>query len=317
MLLGDDSWRWSSRRTSTPIRAGSWSIRMRPRVPLRGRRGQTSREQQHRCSRRPSAEQWHYYAFVINTEATGEKEITPYVDGRAVSYTKLNSETGAGNFADSTLYWMSRDASALFGQGSMQDLALYDTTLARPRSPNTTRSASADRRRRSRPRRSTLRWGCPCVSTRRLLPTAGRSPTTRGISTAAKLLHGWGRSADDHAHLHFARHLYRRSARERQSRRDRRRSAARSPLAPRSGSTNRRSRTPTALALLADGRILGLGAGGRLRWRERLALEWRNAWGTRGARGKCINVGVVRRLHGGRAGGSQPLRNEQLTSSSG
>lgn len=79
---------------------------------------------------RPSAEHWHYYAFVINTEASGETEITPYVDGHAVSYTKLDSETGAGNFASSTLYWMSRDADNLFGAGSMQDLALYDTTLS-------------------------------------------------------------------------------------------------------------------------------------------------------------------------------------------
>jgi PKD repeat protein len=79
---------------------------------------------------RPSVEVWHYYAFVINTEASGETEITPYVDGHAVSYSKLSSDTGAGAFADSTLYWMSRDASSLFGAGSMQDLALYETTLS-------------------------------------------------------------------------------------------------------------------------------------------------------------------------------------------
>ncbi len=79
---------------------------------------------------RPSAEHWHYYAFVIDTEASGETEITPYVDGHAVSYTKLDEETGAGSFADSTLFWMSRDASTLFGAGSMQDLALYESTLS-------------------------------------------------------------------------------------------------------------------------------------------------------------------------------------------
>ena len=79
---------------------------------------------------RPSAGAWHYYAFVINTEAPAETEITPYVDGHAVSYTKTESGTGAGNFANSTLFWMSRDASTLFGAGSMQDLALYDTTLS-------------------------------------------------------------------------------------------------------------------------------------------------------------------------------------------
>ena len=79
---------------------------------------------------RPSAGEWHYYAFVINTEAPAETEITPYVDGHTVSYTKSASGTGAGNFADSTLFWMSRDASTLFGAGNMQDLALYDTTLS-------------------------------------------------------------------------------------------------------------------------------------------------------------------------------------------
>jgi hypothetical protein len=77
----------------------------------------------------PTAEQWHYYAFVIDTEGSGAGEITPYVDGHAVSYTKSESHSG-GAFADSTLYWMSRDASSLFGAGSMQDLALYDTALS-------------------------------------------------------------------------------------------------------------------------------------------------------------------------------------------
>ncbi len=79
---------------------------------------------------RPSAGEWHYYAFVIDTEASAEEEITPYVDGHRVSYTKSRTGTGAGNFADSTLFWMSRDASTLFGAGSMQDLALYETALS-------------------------------------------------------------------------------------------------------------------------------------------------------------------------------------------
>jgi Tol biopolymer transport system component len=78
---------------------------------------------------RPSAEAWHYYAFVIDTEGSGATEIKPYVDGHEVSYTKSESGTGGG-FADSTLYWMSRDASSLFGSGAMQNLALYDGTLS-------------------------------------------------------------------------------------------------------------------------------------------------------------------------------------------
>jgi PKD repeat protein len=79
---------------------------------------------------RPTAGAWHYYAFVIDTEATAEEQITPYVDGKAVSYTKPSSGTGSGAFADSTLYWFSRDASTLFGAGGMQDLALYEDTLS-------------------------------------------------------------------------------------------------------------------------------------------------------------------------------------------
>jgi putative amidase-like protein/WD40 repeat protein len=67
---------------------------------------------------------------VLDTEAPAETQITPYVDGHAVSYTKTESGTGAGSFANSTLYWMSRDASTLFGAGSMQDLALYETALS-------------------------------------------------------------------------------------------------------------------------------------------------------------------------------------------
>ncbi|HXO49322.1 MAG TPA: LamG-like jellyroll fold domain-containing protein, partial [Mycobacterium sp.] len=79
---------------------------------------------------RPSAGAWHYYAFAIDTSAAAETQITPYVDGHAVTYTKSESGTGAGNFADSTLYWMSRDASSLFGEGNMQDLALYEGALS-------------------------------------------------------------------------------------------------------------------------------------------------------------------------------------------
>ena len=39
-------------------------------------------------------------------------QITPYVDGQPVPYTKLDSGTGAGNFANSTLYMMSRAGHA-------------------------------------------------------------------------------------------------------------------------------------------------------------------------------------------------------------
>jgi YD repeat-containing protein len=79
---------------------------------------------------RPSAGEWHHYAFVLDTAAAAAQQITPYVDGKAVSYEKLSSGTGAGNFAKSTLALMSRNASALFGKGSLDELAIYNRTLS-------------------------------------------------------------------------------------------------------------------------------------------------------------------------------------------
>jgi YD repeat-containing protein len=78
---------------------------------------------------RPSAGTWHHYALVFNTAAAAAQQITPYVDGKAVSYEKLNSGTGAGNFANSMLYFMSRGGSALFGKGSLDEVSLYNRVL--------------------------------------------------------------------------------------------------------------------------------------------------------------------------------------------
>jgi len=78
---------------------------------------------------RPSAGVWHHYAFVLDTTAPAAQQITPYVDGKAVSYTKLDSGTGAGNFANSNLYLMSRAASGLFGAGDLDEVAIYEKAL--------------------------------------------------------------------------------------------------------------------------------------------------------------------------------------------
>ncbi len=79
---------------------------------------------------RPSAGQWHHYAFAFDTSAAGTQQITPYVDGKAVSYTKTASGTGAGNFANSTLYLMSRAGLELFGRGTLDEVAVYNRTLS-------------------------------------------------------------------------------------------------------------------------------------------------------------------------------------------
>ncbi len=79
---------------------------------------------------RPSAGQWHHYALVFDTTAPAAQQITPYVDGQPVGYTKTADGTGAGNFANSTLYLMSRGGQSLFGAGSLDEVAVYNRALS-------------------------------------------------------------------------------------------------------------------------------------------------------------------------------------------
>ena len=79
---------------------------------------------------RPSAGVWHYYAFVLDSTQPGSSQIIPYVDGQPVSYQKANSGTGAGAFANSTLYLMSRAGASLLGPGTLDELAIYNTDLS-------------------------------------------------------------------------------------------------------------------------------------------------------------------------------------------
>jgi PKD repeat protein len=79
---------------------------------------------------RPTAGQWHHYAFVLDTSAPAAEQITPYVDGKTIAYTKLDSGTGAGSFANSTLNLMSRAGSSLFGSGEMDEVSVYGSALS-------------------------------------------------------------------------------------------------------------------------------------------------------------------------------------------
>ena len=56
-------------------------------------------------------------------------QITPYVDGSPVSYQKLDGGTGAGNFANSVLYFMSRAGQSLFGAGDLDEVAIFNRAL--------------------------------------------------------------------------------------------------------------------------------------------------------------------------------------------
>jgi YD repeat-containing protein len=79
---------------------------------------------------RPTAGAWHHYAFVLDTAAAAPEQIVPYVDGKPVAYTKAAEGTGAGPFANSTLYFMSRGGTGLWGAGDLQDVAVYDRPLS-------------------------------------------------------------------------------------------------------------------------------------------------------------------------------------------
>ena len=79
---------------------------------------------------RPSAAQWHHYAFVFDTTAAVSQQVTPYVDGQPASYAKGASGAGTGNFANSTLYFMSRAGANLFGGGALDEVAIYDQALS-------------------------------------------------------------------------------------------------------------------------------------------------------------------------------------------
>jgi F0F1-type ATP synthase membrane subunit c/vacuolar-type H+-ATPase subunit K len=68
--------------------------------------------------------------IVLNTAALlPSQQIAVYVDGQAVSIAKGSSGTGAGNFANSTLNFMSRNGSSLFGKGSLDEVAIYNQAL--------------------------------------------------------------------------------------------------------------------------------------------------------------------------------------------
>ncbi len=67
---------------------------------------------------------------MIDTSAAAGSEITPYVDGSPVSYQQESAAGAQGNFANSTLYLMSRAGSSLYGAGTLDELAIYNQTLS-------------------------------------------------------------------------------------------------------------------------------------------------------------------------------------------
>ncbi|MGH8939735.1 MAG: LamG-like jellyroll fold domain-containing protein, partial [Actinomycetes bacterium] len=78
---------------------------------------------------RPAPGVWHHYTIVMNSAAPAADQIVPYVDGQRVAFTKGNTGTGAGNFANSPLFFRSRNGTGLFGAGALDELAVYNRAL--------------------------------------------------------------------------------------------------------------------------------------------------------------------------------------------
>ncbi len=75
-----------------------------------------------RLTSRPSTGAWHLYHLVFNRDTPLN---TVYVDGSSVALTTIDhSMTGSSAFDNSTLYFMSRNKSVLFGDGLLDEVKI-------------------------------------------------------------------------------------------------------------------------------------------------------------------------------------------------
>lgn len=79
---------------------------------------------------RPAAGSWHHFAVVFDKSQAAANQVTPFVDGVAVPYTKISSTANTNNFGNNPLYFMSRLGSALFGKGSLAEVQVFDRALS-------------------------------------------------------------------------------------------------------------------------------------------------------------------------------------------
>jgi NPCBM/NEW2 domain/Concanavalin A-like lectin/glucanases superfamily/Putative Ig domain len=79
---------------------------------------------------RPSAGVWHHFSFVMDKSAPAATQLTPYLDGQPVSYTKPTAAANTNNFGNSALFAMSRNGTSLFGSGDLDELRIYPRALS-------------------------------------------------------------------------------------------------------------------------------------------------------------------------------------------
>jgi hypothetical protein len=79
---------------------------------------------------RPSAGVWHHYAFVLDKSVAAGNQITPYVDGTRVAYTKVTNAPNTNTFGNNNLFFMSRLGTMLFGSGMMDEVSIFNRALS-------------------------------------------------------------------------------------------------------------------------------------------------------------------------------------------
>jgi hypothetical protein len=79
---------------------------------------------------RPSAAGWHHFMVNLDPSTAGAGAIpAAYVDGVSQSLGGGSANSVSGSFANSTLYFMSRGGSALFGAGRIAEVGIYGGVL--------------------------------------------------------------------------------------------------------------------------------------------------------------------------------------------
>ena len=79
---------------------------------------------------RPSAGVWHHYVLTFDRSLGTALQTGAYVDGVPQTVTQIFSSTvNGGNFANGTIYMMSRTGTTLWGAGSLDDVRIYSRIL--------------------------------------------------------------------------------------------------------------------------------------------------------------------------------------------
>jgi hypothetical protein len=78
-----------------------------------------------------SAGKWHHVVTIYDKSQASASEESIYIDGiNITSYTKAFSNNNTNNFANSTLYLMSRNNASLFAGGNLAEFIIYTRSLS-------------------------------------------------------------------------------------------------------------------------------------------------------------------------------------------